>query len=360
MDSYEAIIEYLLGCGLLHPSAIVCTGFSVVDVSRRNRNLRLELSCGGGYFIKVGVDHQKRRTLAQESRTYGFLKAVLGKPAASSLARVHLFDPGSSILVLELLASETLGAVYLRRPRLVPSLIRKLGKRLGELHRDLVESRRVPEGCEQFCPVPFELWRPSNTFVETCSGANLEFLKILQRSEGLCRALESLSSGWRHIVDSMPVLIHGDIRLDNCCLAADRKSLRIVDWELAGKGDPAWDVGAVFADLLSGWVMSIPLPTGADPAQYLRFAGTPFEALKRAALDFWTGYQEGRGLSAVEISGALRTCILYAAARLIQLAFEHLQGAQHVTMYAISHLQVSDNLLARPIDGAALLLGLAA
>jgi aminoglycoside phosphotransferase (APT) family kinase protein len=136
--------------------------------------------------------------------------------------------------------------------------------------------------------------------------------------------------------------------------------LRIVDWELAARGDPAWDVGSALAEFVSGWLMSVPLPTGADPAECLPLATLPLDSLKQAARRFWSAYAKGRGLAHSERAAVFRTTLLYAAARLIQLAYEHLQSVSKLTMHAVSHLQLSENLFGRPIDGAAQLLGIPA
>jgi hypothetical protein len=357
-DSYVSLIDYLLVHGLLDPSAIVVTGFSVEDWSHRNRNLRLQLGNGAGYFIKLGVEPSQRLTLSHEARAYEFMRQMVGQRTASALPRVHFFDADQSILVLELYARDTVRTVFATRPLRALRLTGKLGSALGRIHRSLARAGKFPEESETFCPLPLELGRPSITFIETCSAGHLEFLRMLQRNEELCNALESLRSAWLANTESLPAFIHGDMRLDNCCLASGQASIRIVDWELSGKGDQAWDVGTIFADMLSGWLISIPICSVADPGQYTHLAHPPLNMIKRAAQAFWSAYADARGLSVAERPGALEVAMRYAAARLVQLSFEHLRGARDVSSYTISHLQVSANLLARPIDGGAVLLGL--
>ena len=45
-------------------------------------------------------------------------------------------------------------------------------------------------------------------------------------------------------------VVHGDARLDNW-LFDDAGEPTLIDWETAGRGDPAWDVAAVVQDLIS-------------------------------------------------------------------------------------------------------------
>ncbi len=357
-DSYVSLIDYLLARGLLDPSTIVATGFSLEDWSHRNRNLRLQLGNGDGYFIKLGIEPSQRLTLSHEAHAYEFIRQVVGERTASTLPRVHFFDADQSMLVLELYARDTIRTVYAKRPLRAPHFTGKLGSALGRIHRSLAGAGKFPEESETFCPLPLELWRPSITFIETCSAGQLEFLRTLQHNKELCNALESLRSVWLVNTESLPAFIHGDMRLDNCCLAGGKRSIRIVDWELSGRGDQAWDVGAIFADMLSGWLMSIPICPAADSGRYTHLAQPPLDMMKRAAHAFWSAYADAYGLPIAERPDALEVAMRYAAARLVQLSFEHLRGAREISLYTIGHLQMSANLLARPIDGGAVLLGL--
>lgn len=45
-------------------------------------------------------------------------------------------------------------------------------------------------------------------------------------------------------------LVHGDVRWENCLVQADPGSVRLIDWETAGMGDPAWDVAGVIQEHL--------------------------------------------------------------------------------------------------------------
>lgn len=80
-------------------------------------------------------------------------------------------------------------------------------------------------------------------------------------------------------------LIHGDLRWTN--VVADEPTggavgrVWLVDWELACVGDPAWDVGSVLADLVTG--MAVGTARGAT-MDGLVLGATPFlRAYRRAA-----------------------------------------------------------------------------
>jgi aminoglycoside phosphotransferase (APT) family kinase protein len=162
----------------------------------------------------------------------------------------------------------------------------------------------------------------------------------------------------------MPLaLIHGDVRWDNCVVfpaphARRKTRLKLVDWELAGRGDPCWDVGSVFCDYLWCWLESIP-DAGAEPSErLLDQAGYPLEAMHPAISAFWTGYTGTMGLSPPEANTQAFRATKYAAARLVQLSYEHLQRRPQITTTAIAAVQLSLNILSRPLEARAVLLGL--
>ncbi|MDR3529839.1 MAG: phosphotransferase [Rhodopila sp.] len=359
MDSYADIVRFLLSRRLVRPSAIVRGRFSLHDASRRNSNVRVTLTPGRGYFIKTGADQQRRRTLRNEARTYRFLRRALEPAQAQSLlVGLRTYDEDASVLVLDYVDGPTLHDLRRRSGRFQLRRLARLGSDLGRLHRRLLGLGQFHEGCGVVAPFAFELEHPKRAFIDTCSAANHELIRIVQASPGIRAGLQVLTGSWPASLAAAPCLIHGDIRFENVCVETGKATLRIVDWELAARGDPLLDAGAVLAELISLWLMSVPLPTGAEPADCLPFASIPLADVQRAGRAFWKAYAAARRLTEDDRETGLRVAMMHAAARLIQLAFEHLQGESRLTMHAVSHLQLSENLFARPIDGAAHLLGI--
>jgi hypothetical protein len=355
VNSYRDIVEFLLARKLVSRPALIRHGFRIEDVSRRNYNMRLEIAPDRGYFIKIGADADRSRTLEREAQTYRFLRSRA--PGATLLPRLRLFDREASVVVLELLGRENLKDLCMRRRSFGTGRMRALGRSVGRLHRQL--SMAGPRRWGVFHPLPFHLTMPPKWFVETCSPASVELLRMVQGSPTLNYELAKMAECWNERVREEPHLVHGDLRLENCCIARRSKQIRIVDWELAGFGDPLWDAGAVLADLASSWLMSVPIPTGSEPADGIADAAIPIDMLRSAGREFWNAYAAARGLKD-ERAQALLDATRYAAARLLQLAYEHLQGYAELTLHGVGHAQLSENLIRRPIDGAAQVLGIAA
>jgi thiamine kinase-like enzyme len=359
MESYREAVDYLLAKRLVDASEVVNGEFRIVESSARHRNLRVALRNGRGYFLKIGSGLKRRAGIAREAEIYRFLWATLGDDISQSLLpRFVLFDSAPCVLILELLPRvENLWELHDRLRRFVPRLAARLGRALGKFHRMLqpAERRSLPAGSPR--PMVFDFLEPPKSFLVDCSGANLQFLEILQDSRTLCESIRSTESVWSEFSNADRRLIHGDLRFENCCVVLRPLKLRIVDWEFAGAGDPIWDAGCALAGFLSAWLQSAPMPAGADPDRYLSFS-LPLGSLKQAARAFWLAYMGTQKLPRFEWFGALRRAMLYAAARLIQLAFERMRNAPAVTMHALSHLQLSQNLFERPVEGAIHLLGI--
>ena len=319
--------------------------------------MRIEIARNRGYFVKIGMDVDRRTTLEREAHIYGLLRSRAS--GANVLPQLRLFDRSSSVLILEVVGREDLKSLCTRKREFGTGRMAVLGRGLGRLHRQLSSVGRAARSCGPFYPIPFRLTRPSKGFVETSSPANVEFLRTVQQSLTLNQELANLAKRWKLRLETGPCLVHGDLRLENCCLRPGSKRVCIVDWELAGFGDPLWDAGAVLADLASSWLMSAPIPTGSEPAAWIAHAAIPIDKLRSAGREFWEAYATARRLTH-DRAQALRDTILYASARLLQLAYESQQGYANLTLHAIGHAQLSENLMRRPIDGAAQVWGIVA
>src|SRR5262249_41759348 len=149
--------------------------------------------------------------------------------------------------------------------------------------------------------------------------------------------------------------IHMDLRWSNCFLprpelkkgAGVDPCLNIVDWELAGWGDPLWDVGTILSNFLSFWVSGIPVTGGCHPDRYLDAAEVPLERLRPAMRAFWLSYLHGREVDNITSSQWLVKSVEYAAAQLVQNALENQFNAAQLSGGVLCLLQLSLNLFDR-------------
>jgi hypothetical protein len=207
-------------------------------------------------------------------------------------------------------------------------------------------------------PAPWVLGisRPEVPYLWTASEANLSLLRIIQEFPGIQDGLDDLQRSWRQ-----ECLIHGDLKAENIVLeTAGRKGgLRMIDWELARLGDPAWDVGSVWSDVLRLWLLSIPMTPDATVEQTLALAPFPLKRMAPFAGAFWRAYVRERALNGGDADVFLGRSMTFAAARLLQSGFESLARASKVTTNVVYLVQLSWNMMRSPHSAASDLLGLA-
>ena len=348
----RGVARYLIERGLIAPERVVAGDLEIRDVSRRNRNHRVESRDGPSYLVKQATTADGRATLAQEASAYRVLGST-GGVAAGYVPSFHGYDEERSLLVLELVKSGRTLAEHHTRGRFPVTLARAVGRALGALHAESTgAARRRGEP-----PYAVQIHRPTVDWLRDVSAANAELVRLIQGAPPLVEALEELRSDWR-----VECLVHNDYKADNCVVVRGRdgraRTIRLVDWEIAGPGDPAWDAGSVLGDYLGTWLSSIPI-TGADPPErFAELARFPLARMRPALAEFWAAYTTQAGLDATDADRRLVRSVRYSAARLVQTASEQTQYSTRVNGTTLCLVQVAANVLRRPHEAAVRLLGI--
>jgi hypothetical protein len=364
--SERDVIPYLLGRGLVGSKSVVEGDVLVTNASRRHRSYSVVSDHGSCYLLKVGTDDERRATLEREAAAYRRLQA---EPSlAPFLVHFYEYDAIESVLIVEFLRhGQDLRKYQFDRVRFSTLHGRALGRILGILHsRTAGTTNLAADGSSLplWAPWILTVHRPTVGLYLQASGASLELIKILQRFPEFAECLDRLRDAW-----SRRAVIHGDIKADNCVVVARPEStstssrktrLKVVDWESAEIGDPRWDVGSVFGDYLGSWVLSIPVSGDTPPERFLEFARFPLERMHPALEAFWRVYLEEAGISSESEGEMLVESVRFAGARLLQTAFEQAQTSPALTGHAICTIQLALNVLQRPHEASAQLLGLSA
>jgi 5-methylthioribose kinase len=357
-------IAFLLNQRLVDAKDVVEGDLKIVDAARRNRNLRVTRRSGLSYLIKQPDPREAgaRHTLSTEARFYTFCeREPRAAPMLGLMPRLFQFDPDPAILVLELLQpSVTLRDYYmaLGSGRFPSDACEGIGRALGTFHRTCrlttLADVAALQGLPSAVPWILAVHKPGPEMLAKLSPANTVVLKILQQDIRVTRALDGLRQEWR-----TETLIHNDIKADNVLLIEDngQADVRLVDWELIQMGDPAWDLGGLFHDAL---LHSMPASSSRTPSEQLEEAGIPLALVREVIRGMWLGYQKVADLTIDSAAGLLERSIGYAAARIIQSAYEHSSSAPSVSNHAVVMLQLAANVLADPAAAALSLFGLPA
>lgn len=362
MLTQHEVVSYLLERKLISTESIVGSDLLVADVSRRNRNFKVISDRGPCYLLKQGVGVDGVATVAHEALVYQHLQTVAESDQFSGyLPRYYEYDPKEQILILEMLRSAQDLREYQARRRYFSTLLAAaLGNALGTLHR-LTKVQGAQDKNKAMPVQPpwiLSIHRPSIEALRDLSGANVQLIKTLQYSTELCQILDALREAWKP-----SAIVHQDIKWDNCLVFArpgsKRKTrLKLVDWELASLGDPCWDVGSVFNDYLSFWLFSMPITGESPPNRFMELSRYPLENMQPAIRSFWKAYVQRMGLDAATAYLWLLSAVRYAAAKMIQTGFEHMQRSVQLTSNVVSLLQLSLNVVQRPQEALVHLLGI--
>lgn len=361
MLTQENLVAYLLRRGLIDVEAIVGSDLEILDVSRRNRNFKVLSRRGPSYLLKQGIGPDGMRTVAHEAHILRGIDAIDAGALRRCVPRCVDYDADEQVLITQLFPdAQSLHQYYARRRRFSCPLARAMGRALAALHALPPDLWPPPYA---FGPVEGAHWvlsidRPVLAVMRDISAANLQLIRIVQQFPEFCDLLGTLRKDWEPAAQ-----IHGDIKWDNCLVelpdtSAPPRAIKIVDWELAGPGDPCWDAGSVFSNYLSFWLFSIPVTGETPPDRFMDLARFPLQHMQPAMRAFWQAYIAGRGLPAAATARTLQRATRFAAARLLLTAFEQMQTAQALTGPIICALQLCLNILQRPDDAGRQLLGI--
>jgi Ser/Thr protein kinase RdoA (MazF antagonist) len=345
------IAHYLLSLGLVKPRDVVEEDLTIVDASRRNSVFLAMKRAGPTYVIKQ-ADTETARTLAHEAAILRFLAETT--ELAGHVPEVVEHEPAMARLVLKTPGGARDWIEHHRAGRFPQIPARILGRVLAALHRLPVdEVEPLPAGFDRMWGT--SLVEPRHDLLLDLSAGAQDIVARIQASDALCRRLDELRGA-----ASDGALVHGDLRWENCLAVAAPGSRRmtrllLVDWEDAGPGTAAFDVGTVLAEYLRSWVASIPIFDPDDPSRLSAGAKHPRHRIQPAIHAFWSAYR-----LANPKCPTLDRVIELAAVRVLQSAVENAQRLATASARVITQVQLADNMLRRPEDAAMNLLGLRA
>jgi Phosphotransferase enzyme family len=193
--------------------------------------------------------------------------------------------------------------------------------------------------------------RPTPGRLRMLSAGGIELLKLLQRSRGLQEGLSAIAP------PAGDALVHGDLRWENLLVTpAPEPRVWLVDWEMGGAGERAWDAGCFAAACVSAWLCSIPGVPGVPPDRLAAEAALPLDALAPGLAAFWTGYRRTGPESHSEAWAG--RCAQLAAVRLVYRGFECTALDVDLQPTPVAHLQVAAHVLDDPVRAAHELLGM--
>jgi hypothetical protein len=319
------VLHYLLERRFADLESVAGGDYRVRNLTRRNRNFHV--TCGAReYLVKQPKkwNRKSRRSLEREAAVYWQTKIDPGFQPIKALApESYGYDPAQSILILEYLTEQS--NLHRRRDRFAPHVARLAGAAMGAFHRDMRTVSR-PAVLPTFKPWCLSAHDAGPDELEDQTEGQRELLRVVQKHSDFGRALGSLREEWRE-----ETAIHGDWKLENCLVSPAGERIHAIDWEFANWGDPFWDIGTMLQSWWNLWVC--------------RSSACRIEEVQPALKAFLEGYASEDRRDPVEMTArALR----FAAARMLQTAYEWLDDADKMNAAAVRLSQASLNIFTRP------------
>jgi hypothetical protein len=253
------------------------------DAPPASKNLTLLCrSSSGRRVLLKRAEVPTDRGVVWEGQVLTFLHAsCAGLRGAPILPRVRGFDERRGVLALDWLPrAETLHAFHRRTRRYPLELARAIGSGLGVIHRETFGKSPPSSGGKE---IIFHLLWASPAFYATLSPGGVTFVGRVQAN---AEAQEALLEMHQAHSSSPACFLHGDFRQANVVRVGRR--VAFLDWELAHWGEPARDVGMLFADYAAAWLSpwsEEEQPKGAELRRFLRTVLEAYVAARGRTLD---------------------------------------------------------------------------
>jgi len=356
MLSQHELVPYLLSRDLIAPQSVVDGNVAVLDSSRRNRNYKI-ISPDGCYLVKHAVGSSRIQTLSREAAIYQQIFSGNHMDGiAEYLPKFCAYDSERHILVLELIQNaENLREQHQRLRRASSQAAKYAAVTMAALHGAALTPHEWTAASRTSV---LSLHQPDLAWYRDASGAALHLVEIIQKHESLTDHLDQLYHEWH-----ASCLIHGDIRAENFLipvpLAQSKRRVKLVDFEFAGTGDPAWDTGCIFAEYLGFWLFSTPVMAANQVHRFIHLAECPLQNIQPSLRSFWAQYARCMALDGSESEQFVLRAVRFSALRLIVSAFEMSVHLSSLNAYVLCLVQVAMNILAQPEKAAIELFGLA-
>ena len=251
------IINMLMEKDLLTQEEVV-DGSSIFSIARqRNRFCYFKRQGGTSFFIKTGHEAEPgaRRAMALEADFYRHFETDDAfADLRPYLTRLFDYEIDTGTLIAEFIdGGEDLSVVASHSPNKMNDYLSHLAQCLAVLHGSNVEAiDQETFGFDTLPPWIFRLLDDPGPLpqLRARSAAGSETIDWIMSNPTWVKLLNKLSKDWKY-----DCLVHGDIKPQNFLVHAqndETPQFKLIDWERATLGDPAWDVacGAVIPIIL--------------------------------------------------------------------------------------------------------------
>jgi len=333
----------------------------IESIPAKNFNLLVTLPNGHKYLVKqerYASDGKTAGEFLNEWRIQEFLQQFPELENFRALLPVVLhFDSENSIMVSKYLDDYRDLADFYAKENVFPSAIASsIGTIIATIHRSTYNRQEYREFFYKTNTLPInrvkylisKMERVEPEIFGMVPPDVLKFISLYQRYDSLGQAIAELSTAFKPCC-----LTHNDLKVNNILLHVDlNKSsesiVRLIDWERANWGDPAFDLGILITTYLVIWLNSLVISNSLTIEESLRLATIPLEKIQPSIAALTCTYFDNFPEILEHRPDFLLRVVQFTGFGLIQQVLAMMQNQASLGNTGIGILQVAKSLLCRP------------
>lgn len=332
-------------------------------ISAKNFNLLIAFTNGRNLLIKQERHDYQGKTKGEFWAAWQMKQLVeyfpnFGKEINDFLPELLHFDPDSSILVVEYLTDYCDLHYYYNQENQFPiEIARSIGQLLATIHgqtfqlpeyHQFLEERSSQGVSYTAINIIRRLSRITPQVFRVVPEECLQFFKMYQRFPSLSRAIDDLGES---ITPSC--LVHNDLKINNILLdlnwdRSGSKVIKLIDWERANWGDPAFDIGCMLGSYLEIWLDGLIIGNNLSINESLQLATTPLELIQPSLSTLIQSYLECFPAITIARPDYLDRVIQFAGLSLVRRVEITIDKNRFFGDRGIIMLQVGKQLLCTP------------
>ncbi|BAY08127.1 aminoglycoside phosphotransferase family protein [Calothrix sp. NIES-2098] len=332
----------------------------------KNFNLLLTLPTEQKLLIKQERQKKQEKTADEFYREWQIQSILRKMPEfshlVSSLSEPIYFDAENSIIVFNYLDRYRDLAEFYTKENIFPlEIAATIGATLGSIHQLTINSSKYQEllPSEIFVHDDLQLIlsveRLTPEVASSLSADALKFFALYQRYDSLREAIAQLIKSIEPCC-----LSHNDLKLNNILLdnswqetisqklPSANSIIRLIDWEKATWGDPAYDLGILISSYLQAWLLSLITNKTISLEESLNLAKTPLELVQPSITTLTRAYLHKFPDILKLRPNFLQQVVQFAGLGLVLTILSIIQHQKTFSNQGICMLQVAKSLLCRP------------
>lgn len=357
----DNVFEYLTN---LNYCSIADRSTSTVSViPAKNFNLLITFADGKNLLIKQEIHNSQGKTKEEFHLAWRMQQLVenfpdFGSKISGFIPKLLHFDPDRAILIVEY--SDThidLDDYYLNDNQFPIVVAQSIGKVLATLHsqtferieyQQFLDRQSNLETTDTAIEIINRLSRITPDIFRAMPPECLQFFKLYQRFPSLTQAILDLGNSIRP-----SCLIHNDLKINNILLdlswaLSTSKVIRLIDWERAGWGDPAFDIGCILGSYLEIWLNELTISNTLSINESLQLTSTPLELIQPSLFSLVQSYLASFPAITIARPDYLDRVIQFTGLSLIQRIEITIDQERVFGNRGIMMLQVAKQLLCTP------------